>query len=64
MTPKEMPATIKILLYNEVFKYSCNGKCERGKPQKLSENFERKMFRLQSSISMGRAADVFCGRLR
>ena len=55
---------LKYCFTNEVFKYSCNGKCKRGKPQKLSENFERKMFRLQSSISMGRAADVFCGRLR
>ena len=55
---------LKYCFTNEVFKYSCNGKCERGKPQKLSENFERKMFRLQSSISMGRAADVFYGRLR
>ena len=55
---------LKYCFTNEVFKYSCNGKCKRGKPQKLSENFERKMFRLQSSISMGRAADVFYGRLR
>ena len=55
---------LKYCFTNEVFKYSCNGKCKRGKPQKLSENFKTKMFRLQSSISMGRAADVFCGLLR